>query len=143
MCERIERGDAIDAQMFVADNIIGWGEPFSTTFSLMAEEELTPFQEQWNDLVAQGVGEELADMGTEALRAAMGAYLDNGPDFIKYGGSAHFRQPVLIGFSPGAQCVIVEEAHKRGKKSKPTPPARTLCGSPSMPGSTSFSTRRS
>lgn len=114
--ERIERGEAVGSRMLVAGNIVGWGGPFSITFSLMAEEELTPFQEQWNDLVAQGAGEELADMGPEELRAAINAYLDKGPDFIKYGGSAHFRRPVLIGFSPRAQRVIVEEARRRGKK---------------------------
>ncbi len=46
---------------------------------------------------------------------AIRAYLDKGPDFIKYGGSAHFARPALIGFSPDAQKVIVDEAHRRGK----------------------------
>jgi imidazolonepropionase-like amidohydrolase len=37
------------------------------------------------------------------------------PDFLKYGGTAHFARPSFVGFSPEAQKVIVEEAHARGK----------------------------
>jgi len=112
--DAIERGEMIGARMLVAGNIVGWGGPFSLTFSLMDESELTLFQEQWNDRIAQGAGEELMDMGPEELRVAINAYLDKEPDFIKYGGTSHFRYPSLIGFSPRAQEVIVEETHKRG-----------------------------
>ena len=110
----IERGELIGPRMLVAGNIVGWGGPFSLTFSLMKESDLTLFQEQWNDLIAQGAGEELMDMGPGELRVAINAYLDKGPNFIKYGGTSHFRYPSLIGFSPRAQRVIVEETHKRG-----------------------------
>jgi imidazolonepropionase-like amidohydrolase len=113
--DAIQRGDIIGPRMLVAGNIVGWGGPFSMTFSLMKESELTLFQEQWNDLIAQGAGEELMDMGPEELRVAINAYLDKGPDFIKYGGTSHFRYPSLIGFSPRAQRVIVEETHKRNR----------------------------
>jgi len=113
--DRIESGEAVGARILVAGNIVGWGGPFSISFSLTPESELTFFQETWNDRIVQGVGEELADMGPEDAREAISAYLDKGPDFIKYGGSAHFRSPVLIGFSPRVQRVIVEETHKRGK----------------------------
>ncbi|MEP5765988.1 MAG: amidohydrolase family protein [Halieaceae bacterium] len=112
--DAIERGEIIGPRMLVAGNIVGWGGPFSLTFSLMKESDLTLFQEQWNDLIAQGAGEELMDMGPEDLRVAINAYLDKGPNFIKYGGTSHFRYPSLIGFSPRAQRVIVEETHKRG-----------------------------
>jgi len=112
--DAIERGEIIGPRMLVAGNIVGWGGPFSLTFSLMKESDLTLFQEQWNDGIAQGAGEELMDMGPPELRLAINAYLDKGPDFIKYGGTSHFRYPSLIGFSPRAQQVIVEETHKRG-----------------------------
>lgn len=112
--DRIEAGDAIGARILAAGNIVGWGGPFSVTFSLTSEDELTLFLEQWNDEMTQGVGEELADLTPDELREAINTYLDKGPDFIKYGGSAHFRRPVLIGFSPRAQKVIVDETHKRG-----------------------------
>ena len=67
-----------------------------------------------NDWIAQGTGEELLDMTPAELRVAINAYLDKGPDFIKYGGTSHFAWPVLIAFSPAQQQVIVEETHKRG-----------------------------
>ena len=112
--DRIARGEAVGARSLVAGNIVGWGGPFSLTFSLMEESELTLFQERWNDHIAQGAGEELLDMGPVELRGAINTYLDKGVDFVKYGGTAHFRRPSLIGFSPRAQRVIVEETHKRG-----------------------------
>jgi imidazolonepropionase-like amidohydrolase len=113
--DRINRGEVIGPRMLVAGNIVGWGGPYSVTFSLIRENDLTLFQEQINDFITQGAGEELMDMGPEQLRAAMNAYLDKGPDFIKYGGTGHFTYPSLIGFSPDQQRVIVEEAHRRGK----------------------------
>jgi imidazolonepropionase-like amidohydrolase len=112
--DAIEQGDVVGPRMLVAGNIVGWGGPFSLTFSLMKESDLTLFQEEWNDAIAQGAGEELMDMTPEQLRIAINAYLDKGPNFIKYGGTSHFRYPSLIGFSPRAQKVIVEETHKRG-----------------------------
>lgn len=112
--DRINRGDAIGSRLLVAGNIVGWGGPFSMTFSLMAESELTLFQAMWNDWIAQGVGEELMDMGPEEVRVAINNYLDKGPDFVKFGGTSHFETPSLIGFSPRVQKVIVDETHKRG-----------------------------
>jgi imidazolonepropionase-like amidohydrolase len=112
--DAIEAGEMIGPRMLVAGNIVGWGGPFSLTFSLMKESDLTLFQEQWNDKIAQGAGEELMDMGPEQLRVAINNYLDKGPNFIKYGGTSHFRYPSLIGFSPRAQRVIVDETHRRG-----------------------------
>ena len=53
-------------------------------------------------------------MEPEDLRVAVNAYLDKGPDFIKFGGTSHFSNPIMIGFSPRAQEVMVEETHKRG-----------------------------
>lgn len=110
----IEAGRSVGPRMLVAGNIIGWGGPFSLTFSLIKESDLTLFQQKWNDSIAQGVGEETMDMGPEELRKAINHYLDKGPNFLKYGGTSHFGYPSLIGFSPRTQKVIVEEAHKRG-----------------------------
>jgi len=111
----INRGEVVGPRMLVAGNIVGWGGPYSVTFSLVRENDLTLFQEQINDFITQGSGEELMDMDPEELRAAMNTYLDKGPDFIKYGGTGHFSYPSLIGFSPDQQRVMVEEAHRRGK----------------------------
>ena len=112
--DRIDRGEATGSRMLVAGNIVGWGGPFSLTFSLMAESDLTLFQAKWNDWIAQGVGEDMMDMGPDEVRIAINRYLDKGPNFIKYGGTSHFRRPSLIGFSPRVQKVIVDETHKRG-----------------------------
>jgi imidazolonepropionase-like amidohydrolase len=113
--DSIARGEAVGARILAAGNILGWGGPYSVSFSLTPERDLTLFQEQMNDTVTQGGGEDLMDMSPEELRVAINKYLDKGPDFLKYGGTSHFSQPTLIGFSPEAQKVIVEEAHKRGR----------------------------
>ncbi|HJS74262.1 MAG TPA: amidohydrolase family protein [Vicinamibacteria bacterium] len=111
--DRIARGDAIGARILAAGNIVGWGGPFSITFSLIPEAGLTPFQERMNDLIAQGAGEDLMDMTPSELKIAINAYLDRGVDFVKYGGTGHTSMPTLIGFSPEAQKVLVEETHSR------------------------------
>lgn len=113
--DRINRGEAVGSRLLLAGNILGWGGPFSITFSLTKDADLSLFEEKWNDLLAQGMGEDLADMTPEELRVAMNGYLDKGVDVIKYGGTSHFMRPSLIGFSPRQQAVIVVEAHKRGK----------------------------
>jgi imidazolonepropionase-like amidohydrolase len=112
--DAVASGEAIGSRMLVAGNIVGWGGPFSITFSLVPEDGLTLFQEQMNELVTQGGGEELMDMTPEELREAINAYLDKGVNFVKYGGTGHTSMPTLIGFSPEAQKVIVEETHRRG-----------------------------
>lgn len=112
--DRIAKGDAIGPRMLVAGNIVGWGGPFSVSFSVVRDSGLTPFQEQVNDLIAQGAGEELMDMTPDELRVAIRKYLDKGVDFVKYGGTSHWNNPVFIGFSPAAQKALVEEVHKRG-----------------------------
>jgi imidazolonepropionase-like amidohydrolase len=113
--DRIARGEVPGPRILAAGNIVGWGGPYSVTFSLVRERDLTLFQEQINDFITQGSGEELMDMTPDELRVAINAYLDKGPDFIKYGGTGHFSYPSMIGFSPDAQRVLVEEAHRRGK----------------------------
>lgn len=113
--EQVNQGQAIGPRILAAGNIVGWGGPYSISFSLIREQGLTLFQEQINDEVSQGAGEDLVDLEPEELRTAIRAYLDKGPDFIKYGGTAHFARPAFIGFSPAAQKVLVDEAHARNK----------------------------
>jgi imidazolonepropionase-like amidohydrolase/cyclophilin family peptidyl-prolyl cis-trans isomerase len=112
--DSLARGEVIGARILAAGNIVGWGGPYSTSFSLTPQKDLTRFQEEINDAVSQGAGEDLADMTPDELRVAINKYLDKGPDFLKYGGTSHFSQPTYIGFSPEAQRVMVEETHKRG-----------------------------
>lgn len=112
--DSIARGEATGARILAAGNIVGWGGPYSITFSLTPQKDLTRFQEEMNDAVSQGAGENLADMTPDELRVAINKYLDKGPNFLKYGGTSHFSEPTYIGFSPEAQKVLVDEAHKRG-----------------------------
>ena len=67
-----------------------------------------------NDAITQGAGEEMVNMGPDSLRVAVERYLDRGPDFLKYGGTSHFGEPVFIGFSERAQQAIVQAVHARG-----------------------------
>jgi len=113
--DRIARGEAIGARVLAAGNIVGWGGPYSISFSLIRGGNLTRFQEEMNDAIAQGAGEELSLLTPNELRAAINAYLDKGPDFVKYGGTSHFQEPTFIGFSPEAQRALVEETHKRSR----------------------------
>jgi imidazolonepropionase-like amidohydrolase len=113
--DRIAAGATVGPRILAAGNIVGWSGPYSISFSLTRANGLTLFQEQMNDEIAQGAGEELMGMTPTQLAKAIDAYLDKGPDFIKYGGTSHFAEPTFIGFSPDGQRVIVERAHARGK----------------------------
>ena len=113
--DRIAAGGAVGPRILAAGNIVGWSGPYSISFSLTRPAGLTLFQEQMNDEIAQGAGEELMAMTPAALAKAIDAYLDKGPDFIKYGGTSHFSEPAFIGFSAEAQRTIVERAHARRK----------------------------
>ncbi len=112
--DAIARGEKTGARIQLAGNIVGWGGPFSISFSLITPQGLTLFQERMNELVSQGAGEELMLMTPEELRAAINAYMDKRVDFVKYGGTGHFSHPTFIGFSPEAQKALVEEVHRRG-----------------------------
>ena len=110
--DRIARGDEVGARILAAGNILGWSGPYSFSFSRVMG-QLTLFQEQMNDFIALGGGEELMAMGPQELRKALDAYIDKRPDFLKYGGTSHFSEPTFIGFSPEAQKVIVDAGHAR------------------------------
>ena len=112
--DQIARGERPGTRILAAGNILGWSGPYSFSFSRVMG-QLTLFQEQMNDFIAQGGGEELMAMTPDELRRAIGAYLDKGPDFLKFGGTSHFSEPTFIGFSAEAQRVIVDEAHRRGR----------------------------
>jgi len=73
--DRIARGEQTGARILAAGNILGWSGPYSFSFSRVMG-QLTLFQEQMNDFIAQGGGEELMAMTPQELRQAIGAYLD-------------------------------------------------------------------
>src|SRR5262249_11122401 len=113
--DRINNRGAVGARILAAGNILGWSGPYSISFSLTRETGLTLFQEQMNDEIAQGAGEALMSMTPDEVGRAIDAYLDKGPDFIKYGGTSHFSEPTFIGFSLDAQKAIVDRAHARNR----------------------------
>ncbi|HEY7286058.1 MAG TPA: amidohydrolase family protein [Vicinamibacterales bacterium] len=113
--DRIAAGNTVGPRILAAGNILGWSGPYSISFSLTRENALTLFQEQMNDEIAQGGGEELMGMTPAELGRAIDRYLDKRPDFLKYGGTSHFAEPTFIGFSVEAQKTIVERAHARGR----------------------------
>jgi imidazolonepropionase-like amidohydrolase len=112
--------DAINAGTFVgprilfAGNIVGWGGPWSFSFTGRPPENLSLFQEQMQDAITRGSGEELVNMEPDSLRVAINKYLDLGVDFLKFGGTSHFGYPIFIGFSERAQQVMVDAVHRRG-----------------------------
>jgi imidazolonepropionase-like amidohydrolase len=121
----IESGTVVGARILAAGNIVGWGGPFSVTFGAPNSpgrpktvpqpfSQLTRFQQEFNDLITQGTGEELMDLDPPEIRVAVESYVGKGPDFIKFGGTAHWMYPTLIGFSAAAQRAIVEVAHTHG-----------------------------
>lgn len=114
--DAIENG-ATGSRMLVAGNVMGWGGPCSVSFSMIPESDCTPLEERFNDEITLGMGEELMAMTLDELRSAVSAYLDSGPDFLKFSGTSHF-DPVFIGFSPEAQRIMVEEAHARGLRAQ-------------------------
>jgi len=113
--DRIARGSVTGPLVMVAGNIVGWGGPWSFTWSGVKPSGLGLFQEQMNDAITRGSGEELLEMGPDSLRAAINRYLDLGPDFIKFGGTGHYSNPVMISFSERAQKILVDETHRRGR----------------------------
>jgi imidazolonepropionase-like amidohydrolase len=108
--DSIAHGRLVGPRMLVAGNIVGWGGPKSPLFSNSTP--ATYFDERMMDFIAQGAGEELLDLSPDELRVAINKYLDKGPNFVKYGGTAHTNN--LIAFSPRQQEALVDAVHKRG-----------------------------
>ncbi len=112
--ERINRGEAIGSRLQVAGNIVGWGGNVSQTFARKDPETL--LDEQMNDAITQGAGEELINMPPDELRAAMNTYINKGVDFVKYGATMHWGPaPHTLIFSERQARAIVEETHRHGK----------------------------
>ncbi|MEO7964800.1 MAG: amidohydrolase family protein, partial [Gemmatimonadaceae bacterium] len=79
--DAIKKGEVIGPRLLVAGNIGGWGGFFARTFGPPDPKNL--WEEQLNDDITEGSGEELILMGPDSLRAAINRYLDHGIDFLK------------------------------------------------------------
>jgi imidazolonepropionase-like amidohydrolase len=110
--DAIARGDLIGPRLQVAGDIIGWNGGSDGCHGDR------PIDRQWCDYLRAytQVGVELTTMYPEEVRRAIDAYLDKGPDFIKFGMTSHGYRQVNITFSPRVQRVIVDAAHRRGLK---------------------------
>lgn len=112
--EAFRTGKAVGPRLQFAGNIVGWGGPWSFSFTGRPPENLSLLQEQMQDAITRGGGETLVNLEPDSLRAAINRYLDLGVDFLKFGGTSHFGYPIFIGFSERAQQVIVDAVHQRG-----------------------------
>jgi imidazolonepropionase-like amidohydrolase len=112
--DRIARGEAVGARMFVAGNIIGLDGPaspdFYATSELFAPETAVRINEQWE----RGVGADLLWLTHEEIGDRVRAYAaESGVDFLKYAASGHAEMQ-FITFSAEAQRAIVEAGHDAG-----------------------------
>ena len=107
--EAFRSGREVGPRLLFAGNIVGWGGPWSFSFTGRPPENLGLLQEQMQDAITRGGGEELVNMEPDSLRTAINRYLDLGVDFLKFGGTSHFGYPIFIGFSERAQKVMVDE----------------------------------
>lgn len=117
--DAIARGEVVGPRLQVAGDIIGWGGPYHYGGGGLGWTPPTSIEEHFNDYfhAYAPVGIELTVMEPAAVRSAINAYLDKGPDFIKIGVTSHsYSPPVSLTFSPRILRVIVEEAHRRGLK---------------------------
>jgi imidazolonepropionase-like amidohydrolase len=117
--DAIARGEAVGARLLVAGNIVGWGGPWSLTFTHRQAKlsgPLTHFEQQVTEAITEGVGEELIELDPAALRTAMRDYVAKGVDFVKYGSNVHTpRHATTLIFSERAQAALVDEVHRAGK----------------------------
>ncbi|MFN0181504.1 MAG: amidohydrolase family protein [Gemmatimonadales bacterium] len=111
--DAIARGEVVGPRLYVAGNIVGWGGFFAPSFGPPRPTNL--WQEQLNDAITEGSGEEWMYLAPDSLRVEMNRYLDKGVDFVKFGGTVHTSFPTPLVFSPRQVKVIVDETHRRGK----------------------------
>jgi imidazolonepropionase-like amidohydrolase len=115
--DRIASGAATGSTILAAGNILGWGGPWSFSFSGSdGSSPPTEYGRHLRDAIVQGMGESLIDLSPDSLAARLGRYLDTGVDFVKIGVTIHTERPTFILFSPRALDAMVRTAHARGRK---------------------------
>ena len=118
--DRIDRGDAPGARMFVAGNIVGFRAVFTTPASMSAASRA--FQRRINDRFEAGAGPDLPWKTPKQIYDQMSRYAASGVDFVKYGATgdgqpinSEIGQEAVLRFSPDQQRAIVEAVHDAGK----------------------------
>lgn len=115
--DRINRGDAIGARIFMAGNIVGMGGPFSSDFCFQCRAVTTKaFADRIDRLFEANVGRELSRMTPAEVRARIRDYLQERVDFLKVAISDHTNPPIgpYMTFSERVLNVIVEETRRAG-----------------------------
>lgn len=114
---RLARGTVEGARILVAGNILGWGGPWSYSFSGgTGSAPKTPFERGLRDAIVQGMGEQLIDLSPDSLRVLLTRYISRGVDFVKIGVTTHVARPSFLSFSPRALEAMVATAHQHGRK---------------------------
>lgn len=123
---RDSSGDGtIGARLSFAGNIIGWGDPWSYSFSgSTGGRPRNGFTERMSRAVTQGTGEGLIGLMPDSLAVLLQHYIAKGVDFVKIGVTTHTSDPAPILFDPDALAAMVRAAHARGK------PVQVHAGSP-------------
>lgn len=114
--DRIAAGEIAGSRIFCAGNIVGLDGPFSEDFNFFSKgmgAASDPFARRINAIWVENVGRYLMWLTPEQVALEVRAYLGKGIDFIKYASNDHVPGAFLA-FSPQAQELIVEEAHKAG-----------------------------
>lgn len=115
--DRIALGTPTGATILAAGNIIGWGGPWSFSFSgSTGPGPKTAFERALRDAIVQGMGENLNDLDPDSLGVLMARYIARGVDFVKIGVTTHVARPSFISFSPRALDAMVGAAHGAGRR---------------------------
>lgn len=115
--DRINAGKTAGSRFFCAGNIVGFDGPFSQDFKSKAPEIASAaLCRRINSIWVENVGRHLMWLTPDQLAKEVRAYVGKGIDFIKYASNEHCwaSAGAFLAFSPEAQSVIVEEAHRAG-----------------------------
>ena len=109
--------DSLGATLLVAGNIIGWGGPWSFSFTgNTGSQPQSDYARHVRDGIVLGMGENLIEVAPDSLARLMNAYIDRGVDFVKLGVTVHFERPAYPLFSSQSLEAMVATAHSRGRK---------------------------
>jgi imidazolonepropionase-like amidohydrolase len=109
--------DSLGATLLVAGNIIGWGGPWSFSFTgNTGSQPQSDYARKVRDGIVLGMGENLIEIATDSLALLINTYIDRGVDFVKLGVTTHFERPAYLLFSSRSIEAMVAAAHARGKK---------------------------
>lgn len=115
--DRINAGELPGSRFFCAGNIVGFDGPFSKDFKSIATEVISAaLVKRINSIWVENVGRHLMWLPPEQVASEVRAYIHKGIDFVKYASNEHCwaSAGAFLAFSPDAQRLIVEEAHRAG-----------------------------